>query len=188
MASGKEHSNGLIVFSLVVLLASIGFNALVLHENPWKLINPVEAFRIGFTGLIVSFGVLSGLWFNPDLDYAEHPEYKVEPVKKWGPLGVIWVPYGFVLNHRSPFSHLPIISDAIRVIYFGAILYGLSFAPILENWINQNWLFYGFIYDQNFWYWFFGLCMATTLHYWQDKPKKKHKKRIRKKVRKRIYY
>ncbi len=75
----------------------------------------------------------AGLMFGPDLDI-----YSIQ-FKRWGILGVIWLPYQKLLRHRSFLSHGLIIGTVIRILY---LLLWLFLVGVLVVAIAQ--LFWGF--------------------------------------------
>ncbi len=93
MASGRDHDRATVLTSLpfgLVLWPLLGTNAAVLGTT---------AFLIG------------GLWLSPDLDT------RSRPMRRWGPLRLIWWPYRQIIPHRSLFSHGPLIGMALRLLW-----------------------------------------------------------------------
>lgn len=64
---------------------------------------------------------------TPDLDLAEQ---HVRAKKHWGLLGLLWIPYGTLFNHRG-LSHTWILGPATRLLYMAVV--ALSFAYIFTN-------------------------------------------------------
>jgi uncharacterized metal-binding protein len=59
---------------------------------------------------------------TPDLDLAEQ---KVRPKGRWGLLGMLWVPYGWMFSHRG-ISHTWIVGPLTRLLYMvlmGVVVY-----------------------------------------------------------------
>ncbi|MBE9156490.1 DUF2227 family putative metal-binding protein [Nodosilinea sp. LEGE 06152] len=177
MASGKTHDQAVFNASLFTFASGVLLNYLgVFH---WLDVS------------IVATGIFSGLMLSPDLDLAENAwkgdsSYKVTALRRWGLLSLFWLPYGLAIPHRSWLSHGLIVGTSLRVLYFWGIVYGLSYAPWLERFINRE-------YMLTMWrmfpvqLWFIGLCIADTIHLMFDggktsnhgKPFKGAKKRQR---------
>ncbi len=60
-------------------------------------------------------GLFGTFWVTPDLDLSAH-NAEVRPLRYWGPLKVIWVPYGIVFRHRG-LSHTWIVGPLSRLLY-----------------------------------------------------------------------
>lgn len=95
--------------------------------------------------------IIGTFWLSPDLDLKSDAYYR------WGILRGFWLPYVKLMPHRSLFSHLPFLSDIIRVLYVGfPLTIVLAFTPyneVVRTWIDLNGAAF-----------FFGLVFATTLH------------------------
>lgn len=132
MASGKTHTR--------TNLVAIGALAIV---TPFIDVHIPSALLFG--ALIGTF------WLSPDLDLKSDAYYR------WGPLRGFWLPYVKLIPHRSPLSHLPFLSDFIRVIYLGfplaLILTFTSYETAVKTWLDVNGVAF-----------FLGLAFATTLH------------------------
>lgn len=132
MASGKTHTR--------TNLVAIGALAIA---TPFIDIDVPLVFLIG--ALIGTF------WLSPDLDLKSSAYYH------WGPLRGLWLPYLKFIPHRSPLSHFPVLSDAIRIAYLGLpialLLTFTSYEDAAKTWVDENGLAF-----------FFGLVFATTLH------------------------
>ena len=55
---------------------------------------------------------------SPDLDLAEG---HVSSKRAWGPLGFLWVPYGWVFSHRGT-SHSWVVGPISRLLYLALLL------------------------------------------------------------------
>ena len=121
MANGKAHTNA------TLILASLA----------------TPAILAGYPE--IPLGILLGLWLSPDLDCES------DPYNRWSLLKFIWWPYQATYNHRSFWTHFPIISTAIRILYISPILY-------LTGALNQP-----FIYDHTL-YLIIGLSLSDILH------------------------
>ncbi|TCI24563.1 hypothetical protein EVJ27_05715 [Exiguobacterium sp. SH3S2] len=132
MASGKTHTR--------TNLVAIGALAIA---TPFIDVDIPTTLFLG--ALIGTF------WLSPDLDLKSDAYYR------WGPLRGFWLPYVKLMPHRSPLSHLPVLSDLIRVIYLGfplaLILTFTSYEAVVKTWLDLNGIPF-----------FLGLVFATTLH------------------------
>ena len=93
MAVGSNHDKGSILWSI-----PFGLLTNLIIGSPYGLITGI-AFLLG------------GLWLSPDLDT------KSLPLKRWGILKGIWLPYRKLIPHRSFFSHGPLIGTTLRICY-----------------------------------------------------------------------
>jgi uncharacterized metal-binding protein len=156
MPSGKTHDRiTLWTLPLVVLLAF--YTTL---SNTLTIIT-----CLGF--------LLGGFMLGPDLDI-----HSVQ-YRRWGPLRWIWLPYRGALNHRSKFSHGPLIGTVIRVVYLGAwlALFGLIAIATLNSFWNAQLSWYAlrdtlrFILVRYCWEWValvVGLELGALSHYVSD--------------------
>lgn len=98
MPGGKTHDTLTILAALgsVVAAEYLGYG----HET---------------AGILAASVAFSGLMFSPDLDLPS------APLRRWGPLRILWIPYERILPHRSPFSHWPILGTISRLLYFAAM-------------------------------------------------------------------
>jgi uncharacterized metal-binding protein len=82
-------------------------------------------------------------FMNPDLDL-DSVGYQ-----SWGPLRIIWWPYQKILAHRSYFSHFPVISTILRLIYLMwfpvlmLVLLGGSIQLVVRETIFDWWPIFG---------------------------------------------
>ena len=106
MASGKTHDKINVIFICLFILALFFYNLV----NDYKIIY----FLLGF--LIGTF------FLGPDLDLKSNLYYR------WGYLRMIWHPYQKNISHRSLWSHMPVLSDILRLLWVFAfyILFFLS--------------------------------------------------------------
>jgi len=58
--------------------------------------------------------LLSSLLLSPDLDLRASG-----PMRRWGPLRVLWIPYAAAFRHRR-LSHNPLLGPTTRLAYLGA--------------------------------------------------------------------
>lgn len=90
----------------------------------------------GSLTLLVSGGFLfSGLILSPDLDL------RSRPFKRWGFLRWIWIPYQKAIQHRSMFSHGPIIGTTVRVLYLACwvTIFGVLGLAIVQLFQDVPW-------------------------------------------------
>jgi uncharacterized metal-binding protein len=66
--------------------------------------------------------LFSSFLLSPDLDLA-----RSRPMRHWGPLHWLWLPYAWAFRHRG-LSHAPLLGTALRMIYFVGILVLLGWA------------------------------------------------------------
>lgn len=132
MASGKTHTRTNLVATGALAVAT-----------PFIEIDIPFALIIG--------AIIGTLWLSPDLDLKSDAYYR------WGPLKFIWLPYVKLMPHRSLFSHLPVLSDLIRIAYIGFPLILLlpftAYETEIRSWVD--------VHGMSF---FLGLVFATTLH------------------------
>ena len=72
--------------------------------------------------LACGLGCLSGIILSPDLDIpnrtrSEYLVYRYMGKILGGVWFVLWWPYGKLIPHRSPLSHMPILGTALRMVY-----------------------------------------------------------------------
>lgn len=168
MPLGKTHD------AATALLAGGAFLTLKLAGNPWSVVGMGTA------------GVAAGILLSPDMDLNEGYEGGSLLIRYTGLFGRFWVllwkPYAFLIAHRSPLSHAPVLGTILRLAY----LYGLYSILYFFYWIivmmfgGHPAFFYVPALDI---YWaeltgklpltldviqdgvfFFGLCLADTLH------------------------
>lgn len=120
MPSGRTHDR--ITFWLLPLVVIVSY---LLTSN------------LPLTLMVAASFVFSGLMFGPDLDLISIQS------KRWGKLGIIWLPYRKFLRHRSLFSHGLLIGTTIRILYLFSILILCAvliviLMDLLTN-LNLNW-------------------------------------------------
>ena len=101
MADGKTHDLwGLTMSATLALGVAISL---------WKA---PEHWSTQFWGLPA--GVLLGtLLLSPDLDM-----WNTRPMKRWGPLKLLWAPYAWMHSHRGV-SHSWLVGPGVRLLYLG---------------------------------------------------------------------
>ena len=108
MACGRDHDRG-------TLLASVPFAILLL---------PLVGLGSALIGAAAF--CLGGLWLSPDLDTLSRP------LRRWGPLQLIWWPYRCLIPHRSLLSHGLFIGMGLRLAWLltCALLTWLLISPL----------------------------------------------------------
>lgn len=113
MPSGRVH-NLINIAAYSVLAAGV----LLATRQDLLTVTPVQA-------LSFSVAFFAGtLLLSPDLDLADGP---VDSKRRWGVLGVMWVPYGWLFRHRG-LSHTWLLGPLTRLVYlglWGLLLFGL---------------------------------------------------------------
>lgn len=120
MATGKEHDQGILVFTVVVGAVTYYFT---------------KDIFISF--LMTAGHLVGGLFLSPDLDLASLAYYR------WGFFKGVWKPYQSVIPHRSWFfhrnvlSHAPIVGSLGRVLYLGVIVFFVLW--LIDNAAKTTW-------------------------------------------------
>jgi len=91
----------------------------------WQKALPPELLLAGSAGFMVGTFLVT-----PDMDQAGKGGSRA--VKRWGPLALLWLPYGFVFKHRG-LSHLWPLGALTRLLYLLLLA-----SPILGQ--TLNWL------------------------------------------------
>lgn len=115
-----------------------------IHINFWKrfLILAVAmgsalCFVNVTLGISFLFGYLLGYICSPDLDQIGLSSDEGRALKIFGPFGVLWImiwlPYAYIIPHRSFASHGWLFSTILRMIY----LFGL---PLFLIWYKFNYI------------------------------------------------
>jgi len=105
--SGRVHN-------LINLAAYSVLAAGVLVATRQNLLTVTPAQALHFT-----LGFFAGTFLlSPDLDLADG---QVDSKRRWGVLGVLWVPYGRAFSHRG-LSHTWLLGPLTRLIYLGLIV------------------------------------------------------------------
>ena len=157
-SDGQFHARISIALSPIAGAASI-ILPLALGESPFFY------FFLGF------FGCILGIIFSSDLDQeaATYSERLFNGVPILGTLwmvlwGLIWFPYAALIPHRHALSHTPILSTAIRVIYFVLVV---SLASSLLNNLGIS-ISLPRIDALSAASLFIGLCVSDTGHWLRD--------------------
>jgi uncharacterized metal-binding protein len=111
-------------------------------------------------------GCLSGLIIEPDLDVDGVTKSEWEMIKKFWILGMVWVtlwyPYAWLIPHRSPLSHFPLIGTAGRVFYLMIVITAVTAL------FHIRWSVMDAVNHPAFTPWFVGLVVTDTAHYVMD--------------------
>lgn len=157
MALGKEHNRK--------------NSQVLLYLTPLILLAALTTRNLFFMAAILGF-VFATQVIHPDLDQAEI----IHEFSLWN---LYWWPYGKAFTHRHWLSHWPILSTAVRKIYFTPVLIVIDFIyesrfiqeikgdNIIEFarnfYLNSRFLA---VYYEKFW--FIGEVLADTVHFVLD--------------------
>ena len=72
-----------------------------------------------YIGVAIVGAFLGDLFLSPDLDH----NVGSLSYRAWGPLRFVWMPYMYLVPHRSAVSHFPIVGTAGRLLYLGLPVY-----------------------------------------------------------------
>lgn len=140
----------------------------IVHQRWWKRVLPLSLIFSAclmllspIVGIMCFVGYVLGRFIEPDLDQLSLTISEGDMMRKFGCIGMFWVmywfPYSFFIPHRSPVSHMPGLSDAIRMAYLF-----WWFAPLLTYYnITLS-------YEIPFGLWI-GLTISTFVHWSLDK-------------------
>lgn len=81
------------------------------------------------TAITVAF-LVSSTMLSPDLDTKSRPYYR------WGMIRGIWLPYRWLVPHRSPISHSLVISSLLRLLYL--LLLSLVLLPFRVDLVSST--------------------------------------------------
>ncbi|WP_019585612.1 metal-binding protein [Deinococcus apachensis] len=119
--SGRIHN--LINIAAYSVLAT---GVLLATRQSLLTVTPAQALNF-------SLGFFAGTFLlSPDLDLAEG---RVDSKRRWGVLGVLWVPYGMLFSHRG-LSHTWLIGPLTRLAYL-AVIVGLVVGLLRFVWPNM---------------------------------------------------
>lgn len=124
-------------------------NVLALPGALWFL--PESFSKAGFV-----IGYLVGtFWVTPDLDLT-----KSRPMRRWGRLRLLWLPYAWFFRHRG-LSHRLILGALTRLLYLAV---AASFGLLALHWLGFRWSLPPLIIAREAISFFAGLVAADTLH------------------------
>jgi uncharacterized metal-binding protein len=159
MPTGKVHAFASVAAAVAVPIVASHF----IPTTDWKQM------------LAGSAGCLMGLIVTPDLDVdrgcrafhvVEETVGKI-PALIWR---IIWLPYSWLIPHRSPLSHLPLIGTALRLGYLlGAMLliwYLASQTGVVSPVRLQGEA--GLLSQPLLWWLIIGLALSDGLHFLMD--------------------
>ena len=124
----------------------------------------VYDFKFGIGNLA---GYSVGRWIDPDWDLVTANNSESRMLRELPILGNFlfgissWYGSYFFHNHKGFFSHFPIISTAIRLIFVGLVPF-LICDSLGINLIGNGW----HMFHLGFWA---GLSQADSIHFWLDK-------------------
>lgn len=99
------------------------------HGKLWGIAAPLPIATAAYqtyhgswiSGAGVIAGYMLGRWIDPDLDQMGITSAEWRSVRECGFVGVLitmyFMPYAYVIPHRSFFSHAPVVGTVIRVAY-----------------------------------------------------------------------
>lgn len=112
--------------------------------------------------LALAGGSLLGTILTPDLDIPRGPAAGSRRAGCLGMFwGLYWAPYSMLLPHRSPVSHWPVISTAVRLLYCYGLLLPLWYLLGALGQLPTAYRLLPWV--------FLGLAAADTLHWILDK-------------------
>lgn len=126
-------------------------------------------------GLGAALGCLAGVFVNPDLDVNGLTSSEWKLIKFSIVLGMLWtlawLPYAFILKHRSFLSHSIILSTAIRIGYMWLVLLAGAwlFGRVLGVRISINVPPMPMSVQSFLWGAFGGLCASDAAHIIMDR-------------------
>lgn len=160
MADGRTHAT---LTYATALLVGAGSAGVVSSAS----LPPAQTTALVGTAIA---GCLFGLIVYPDLDISPlegKTVYGIQIATRMiGFLWVLmWLPYGILIPHRSPLSHLPVLGTAIRLVYFGVFVFLIS-----SIWGGHWWLYdYLFIIYKTYTIVFIiALMIADFVHFFAD--------------------
>lgn len=162
MPSGRTHR---IATVAVMPLAGVaaGYGAGLLGQQ----VGLQDGFR---AGMACSLGVLATLAINPDLDLLES-SFKSKVRKKYLllPWWILWMPYSLALPHRHPYSHAPVISTLIRVVYLAFFIASVLAVLVTLDLVSPESIFNSSGIPRWFLLWLVaGMIVSDTLHWFMD--------------------
>jgi uncharacterized metal-binding protein len=103
MASGENHDRSILFTTPIIGIIGVS-----------------HSLELGI--IAASAHLLGGLYLSPDLDL------KSKPLKRWGVLRVLWLPYQKLIPcHRHWLSHGVIVGSVVRLLYLAALLLPMWF-------------------------------------------------------------
>ncbi len=152
MANGRTHDR--ITLITAGCTVAIGF---ILGEHAVEIMNSSQSFAVAryhpSFPILTGLGALINLWIGPDLDLSGG-----KAKRWWGPLKMLWYPYGKLIPHRHVLSHFPVIGTFGRVVYFSLPLLPAMGCPGFIMWTVTWWA-------QPI---LFGLLLADMMHWVAD--------------------
>jgi uncharacterized metal-binding protein len=147
LASGKRHAKASIVGTIPCFL--VGY---VITED-WTL------------SACASAGCLLGVVLSPDLDisaitHSESVVYRISPIFG-AAFQMFWLPYSWLMPHRSPVSHAPIVSTLIRDLYLSIPILLLGVWMDIPVWTVLPFVPYIIAF-------LVGQCFSDVLHWIKD--------------------
>ncbi len=122
-------------------------------------------------GGAAALGCYSGIYLSPDLDLVQITRSERLAMNRYRIVGLLfylyWLPYGYAIPHRHPFSHWPILGTCGRVLYglAGFMLVGMVLDSVFPGIVGGIWQGTGSLY---FGAGVLGLMVADTAHWFMD--------------------
>lgn len=144
MASGKQHDRATVATASVIAVATFA-----LSQDP-------------LASLVAAIGTVSGIFLTPDLDQESINGSEWAIIRHTFGLGFLWVmfwyPYAVAFKHRSFYSHFPVVSTLIRVLYL--------LIPLV---VSSLWFDSWKLLQSTYWLWWVGgLCFSDLVHWALD--------------------
>ena len=98
-----------VTHDIITLVTGAALAPVALNSN-WPDMGPANA------AILAGSYLVSGLLFSPDLDTQS------TPYRRWGILRGLWLPYRYLVPHRSWISHSFLFGPLIRIAYFTVML------------------------------------------------------------------
>ena len=125
MPSGKKHDEmwGRCFpwLGIVSILIFIILEFTLVYVYPYSCVGSHCFTNSLLTAIGVPLGYLFGRYITPDLDQSNITKTEWDAMRKAKLFGVFfvmyWLPYGYLMKHRSTLSHSYILSSAIRMVY-----------------------------------------------------------------------
>ncbi len=85
--------------------------------------------------VLFSGGYIFATYFmSPDVDV-----FGSGPIRRWGWLSILWLPYSLIFSHRG-ISHVPIIGTLTRIAYLGVLALIISLIVVRDAGALERWL------------------------------------------------
>lgn len=142
MPDGKTHASATVLVAMAAPIAAYNYASVPMDH-----------------AIALAAGALAGLLLTPDLD-VDGSTASHQTVRRAGGCllavawRLYWLPYCKIIPHRSPLSHLPVLSTALRILYL--------------CWPLLLWNHWQLAVTHQMIYAFYGLCLADGMHWLLD--------------------